>query len=262
MGAQGLIKMTDAVQSVRQYGAVARVGLVVPPANSTVEPEMATMMPDTSRIALYAARLVGTVGKDIDAGIRERMAQYDASLPDVASSLNGLELDVAWLGHTASSYMAQDNEVEILSGLARSGARRLVTAAGAIAEVLNAMGAKRVGMVSAYPDWLTEIAVRYWRAQGRDVVEVVHIKGDPSIYAVQSEQVVRAARAICADAVDAILVSGTGVPTLHALDALAGDAVPVLSSNVCFGWWMYRHFPRAGRPAGPASLGRLIQACG
>lgn len=248
--------------NARTYGTAARVGLVVPPANSTVEPEMVTLMPDATRFALYAARLAGTVGQDIDSGIRARLAEYDRALPEVAASMKGLELDVAWLGHTASSYIAQDDEAEIRSGLAKSGARHLVTAAGAIREALDAMGCKRLGIVSAYPDWLTEIAVGYWGANGRTVAEVMHIKGDPSIYAVRSEQVVRAAQAIRAGEVDAILVSGTGVPTLAPLDALAGHAVPVLSSNLCFGWWMYRHFPQAASPAGPAGLRRLLQSTG
>lgn len=254
--------MNERIAADRQYGAVARVGLVVPPANSTVEPEMMMLMPDTAKVGLYAARLAGTVGQDIDAGIRERLAQYDQALPEVAESLKGLELDVAWLGHTASSYIAQGNEDEIKAGLARSGARHVVTAAGAIREALDAMGCKRLGIVSAYPDWLTDIAVAYWGSQGRSVAEVMHIKGDPSIYAVRSEQVVRAAKTIRTSAVDAILVSGTGVPTLNPLDALADHAVPVLSSNLCFGWWMYRHFPQIGNPTGRRCLQRLIQATG
>ena len=94
------------------------------------------------------------------------------------------------------------------------------------------------------------------------MVEVRHIRGYPSIYAVRPEQVVSAAREIHVDTVYAILVSGTGVPTLRALDALAAHPAPVLSSNLCFGWWAYRHFQQAPGPAGPACLQRLVQAWG
>ena len=107
-----------------------------------------------------------------------------------------------------------------------------MTAAGVIREALDAMACKRLVVVSAYPDALTEIARAYWTAQGREPADVVTLKGDPSIFAVRPEQVVRAVHAIRSSEADAILVSGTGIPTLRALDALADHAVPVLSANL------------------------------
>jgi maleate isomerase len=79
---------------------------------------------------------------------------------------------------------------------------------------------------------------------------------------VRPEQVVRAVHAIRSSEADAILVSGTGVPTLRALDALADHAVPVLSANLCFAWWIYRRFPQATGPAAPPCLRRLTKATG
>ena len=43
----------------REYGSLFRLGLVVPPANATVEPEVAAFAPQGA--AIYATRLPGTV---------------------------------------------------------------------------------------------------------------------------------------------------------------------------------------------------------
>ena len=37
---------------------------------------------------------------------------------------------------------------------------------------LDALGAKRLALVSPYPAWLTDACVAFWHSQGRDIVAV------------------------------------------------------------------------------------------
>ncbi len=63
----------------REYGSLIRLGLVVPPANSTVEPELAAFLPREA--AIYATRLPGTVEHETGKGLDRRIEVYVASLP-------------------------------------------------------------------------------------------------------------------------------------------------------------------------------------
>ena len=57
------------------YGWRGRVGLIVPPANMTVEPEVADMLP--KGVSLHATRLPGQVSEDTSIGLRERFEGYN-----------------------------------------------------------------------------------------------------------------------------------------------------------------------------------------
>ncbi|MGH7263556.1 MAG: hypothetical protein ACREMB_01725, partial [Candidatus Rokuibacteriota bacterium] len=90
-----------------------------------------------------------------------------------------------------------------------------------------------------YPAWVTELATVYWRASGFEIAAIVPLPDVVSIYAVDTEKVVDAAEGLRASDADVILLSGTGVPTLRAIERLAGSVpLPVISSNLALGWWI------------------------
>ena len=72
-----------------EYGRRGRVGLIVPPANVTVEPELAAMLP--SGASLHVTRLPGQVSEDTSIGLKERFEGYNRSLATAAASF-GLQL--------------------------------------------------------------------------------------------------------------------------------------------------------------------------
>ena len=87
------------------------------------------------------------------------------------------------------------------------------TASHAIAQALATLGARRLCLVSPYPEWLTNEAIAYWREAGFEVVQVV--KGSESFRAYElTDEEVGAALARTDDgAIDATVLSGTGMLT-------------------------------------------------
>lgn len=136
----------------------------------------------------------------------------------------------------------------------------VVSATEAILESLRHVGARRVAVVSPYPAWLTEAALRYWRDAGIAVVEVAQVvqvgaqaatgsSDTRKVYNVTSANaLVDARRLRCRDA-DAILLSGTGMPTLGAIGGISrAFGKPMLSSNLCLRWMLGAKLGPRGDP--------------
>lgn len=217
------------------YGWRGRVGVLVPPANTTVEPELAEGMPDG--VGVYASRLPGRVQEDTSIGLRDRFLEYNGTLRQSADSFGGMPLDALVFACTGSSYLVGPAGEEALLSDLRAGARQVCTAALAVRQALTATGCRRLALVSPYPAWLTTAAVEYWAASGFDVVEVVGIPQVKSIYAI-APAAVAAAGSLSVSDVDGIVLSGTGVPTLDVIPHIASTrGVPVISSASASIWW-------------------------
>jgi maleate isomerase len=233
------------LSSQPEYGPLGRVGLIVPPGNTTIEPELHSLVPDG--VALYATRLPGRVSRDTSVGLKDRFVEYNGSLQAAANSFGSTELDALCYGVTGSCYLAGvEGERKLIEDLRVGGAKRVTTAARAITELLRAFGSRRLGIVSPYPEWVTELAIAYWEASGFDVAQVVQLSNVVSLYEVAIDEVLGPARAIEKAKVDIILLSGTGVPTLRAVEQLSQElSIPVTSSNLSLGWWLSQNLPGA-----------------
>jgi len=213
-----------------EYGARGLVGVLMPPANPTVEPEMAVLLgPD---VAVLAARLVSRFTGD-----RERPVDYLENLDATLDAFGNAALGVVGFGMTAATYfVGSGREAEILAGIRARRGYPVVTAAGAVEAALKALGARRIALLSPYPAWMTEAGIAHWRGRGVEVTQVVQLgelRADTSgIYALGSAAAIAAAAEV--RDVDAMLITGTGMPSLAALDRLnAPGRVPAISSNLC-----------------------------
>jgi maleate isomerase len=235
----------------------ANVGVLVPSANPVVEPELNRLLPGTLR--LFAARLPVMPGTTLD----ERNRRYPDAYGPALASFGGLALEAVIAGLTGPSYrLLPEGDRDLCRALSREG-MAVQTASGAIAEALAALCARRLCLFSPYPQWLTDAAASYWVAAGHEVVQVVKVSETFRAYTLTSGEVAAALRGVEARAVDAVVMSGTGMLTLPAILARRQDgALPFLSSNLCCAWWLMRQTGRTGasplfRAAAPELAARL-----
>ena len=242
-----------------EYGSRGVVGIGVPQANPIVEQEAFALRP--AGLSLVTTRLTS----DAD-DLAERLRDWLEDTPRFIARYDDLAIDAFGIACTGSSYLyGPDAETELVARHSKELGFPVVTAAGAIRECLGELGAHKIGIVSPYPDWLAARAQSFWAAAGFEVAEIrsVSLQGDNvhAIYELTSADALRVARQLDTGTLDAILFTGTGMPTLGAIEPLHADTgLPVLSSNLCLMSVLARRLGLTEKPllALPAGLNPAV----
>lgn len=220
--------------TVLEYAPDGLVGVLTPQANTTVEPEFGILLPPGT--ALVAARLISDK-PTIDARLVDYVASLERSLDQFANAPVGA---VAF-ACTGAAYLVEPAEEDRhLAEIQTARAYPVVTAANAVFDALGALGVRKIGIVSPYGDPLHDNALRYWEKRGLEIARVARITSDDAafhpIYALGGAASGGALEAIGTTGLEAIVMLGTGLPTLPAILRAGGQPLPVISPNLCLVW--------------------------
>jgi maleate isomerase len=236
----------------------ARLGVMVPAGNPTIEPELYRMAPST--VTIHFARLDTLAGAPGAAdGMEARTLGYLDSLPTAARALAAVEPDVVVLAHTAVSYLTGfGNEPGLLERLATLAHTPSVTAARAILAALQHLGVRRLALATPYPESISLAGRAYWEAAGLDVVAHRRLDGVANIYEETEARAYTLGREADTAAAEAVLISGTGLPTAGIVARLESDlGKPVVTSQAATLWYALR---TVGIKSPVQGFGRLLAA--
>ena len=232
----------DARPASREYGQLATFGIGVPQANPTVEPEMWSLAP--AGVSVLTTRLQGSRTKS-----ENRLVDYLHNLKTSLEAFDTAPVDAFGFACTGTSYLVgQQEEERHLGACADAFGYPVVSSAQAIRAALKELGLHRIALFAPYPSWLIKASEAYWTNCGLEIVSTATVPLDTAdtrnVYLVRTPMVLEAAAALQWEKADAILLTGTGMPTLRAIPELAQrSGKPVLSSNLCLAWALLKALP-------------------
>lgn len=224
-----------------EYAPRGFVGVLTPQANTTVEAECGILLP--AGVGLLTARLTST-----KPAMEDRLVDYFDTLEATVSQFADAPLRALGVACTGSSYLAgREREDAIFQVLSQRLGIHVTNSALAVVDALPALGARRIGLVSPYPDSLLQHSIAYWGSRGfavEAVAKVVATAADRErsgsahpVYALGSDSVMQALATLRGKSLDAIVLLGTGMPSLKAIMQTPSlDGAPVLSCTLALAW--------------------------
>lgn len=218
-----------------EYGRNGLMGVLTPQANTTVEPELWALLP--AHMSMINARL--TSDKDT---IEARLVDYTKRFETTAAQFANAPVSVIAAACTGASYLiGAQAEADIVAQMERAYGVPFITAALASVAALRTMNARKIALLSPYPDSLNAVCTPYWESFGFEVVAKAGPKLQTDafhpIYAMTGGAVYQAYEELADSGADAVLMLGTGMATLHPL--LVGHQrglMPAISCNLALVW--------------------------
>jgi maleate isomerase len=213
------------------FARSGRLGIGTPQANPTVEAEIRRLLP--FEVDSVTLRLTSDSPDSVT-----RLKSYLINLPQHAKQFSGMKIDAFLFACTATSYLlAPEIQQKAIADAEAVLGAPVITAPDALVSELKALRAERIALVSPYPSAIMLAAVKWWTLQGFEVVQQggvdIHSTDTVQIYQLQSADAWRSLSSMDIGKADAVVLSGTGMPSLPIIrKASQHFGVPVISSNL------------------------------
>jgi maleate isomerase len=218
-----------------EYAPQGLIGVLTPQANTTVEPEFWIMLPPG--VAMINARMTSD-----KPSLEARLVDYFDHIDKTVEQFHNAPIGALAFATTGASYLAGiPREREVVETIGKRLGVPLISAGLAVALALATIGARRIGLVSPYPEGLTKASIGYWQGHGFEVDGVVQIatRSDEfhPIYSIPAVNARQGLDELESKRLDAIVMLGTGMPTLQpVLERPEVGGAPVMSCMLCLGW--------------------------
>jgi maleate cis-trans isomerase len=216
------------------YAPRGLIGVLTPQANTTVEPEFSIMLPPG--VAMINARMLSPQDS-----LEARLADYLENLDATIAQFANAPLGAIAIATTGTSYIAgAAREQELVDRITRATGVPFISTGQAVVLALRTLGARTIGLVSPYPESLTQKSVGYWTDQGFAVGGLARIgtRSDTfhPIYSISAAGAEAGVQELKSQKLDAIVLLGTGMPTLDAVLQHVDEGPMLTSCMLCLGW--------------------------
>jgi len=216
------------------HGWRAKIGVIVPSANTVIEPEFYRALPDGT--SLHAVRVQNT-----DASVEDVTAMRE-DLERSCELLSQANIDIAVFGCTTGSLVdGAGLEQEIESRIAELTGVPAVATAASVTRACEHLDLDSLAALTPYNDELNDIEAEFLEAFGFDVTNIDGLDLKTGIGDVRPETVYRKARGVDNAEADGLFISCTDLRTFEIIDWLERDrGKPVVTSNQATLWDTFR----------------------
>jgi maleate cis-trans isomerase len=225
-------------------------GVLIPSTNTTVEIEYSRLLP--ASLQVHVGRLL-TSGTGPFAPSKDHDIDYQAKL------LGTAKVEVISLAQTSASLFADDYDANVTQRMSAAANCPAITSAQAVGQSVQALGARRIALVSPYSPPVIERAKHYYESKfGLEVVALEGFTATDSymIGKLGPENARDAFARINQPEIEVLVVPGGNFPTMPFIPDWEREfGKPVITTNQAALWAMMRLM---GVREPLAGLGRLL----
>ncbi len=227
-------------------------GVLIPSTNTTCEIEYSRLLPPTLQV--HVGRL-GKGGGGTFSPSKDEDIDYQAKL------LGTARVEVISLAQTSASLFADDYDENVIQRMSAASGVPAITSAIAIGQAIQALGARRIALVSPYSQPVIERAKHYYESKFRLQVVVMEGFAATDSYMIGKlgpENARNAFARIDRAEIEVLVVPGGNFPTMSFVPAWEREfGKPVVTTNGAALWAIMRIMGVSEKLPG---LGRLLGA--